>query len=63
MSASQPREPLKFWFNQDPTKPLPLISLYDYRKKNGLIAESMTYDEFVEFIKNDNRVLLISTDE
>ena len=37
---------LEFQFTKDPNMALPLIALYDYWKKTGQIAESISYEEF-----------------
>ena len=56
---------LKFWFNQDPTLPLPLVCVWNYWKKHGLLPkDEMTYDEFAKMCEeNDNIIPVVKSKE
>lgn len=49
--------PLPF-FTRDPDLPLPLISLYHHRKKNGLLPlPEMSYSEFAQLCEDNNGII------
>ena len=37
---------MEFWFNSDPTLAIPLVCVYDIRKRRGLIPNNMPFNEF-----------------
>ena len=38
--------PLKFWFSQNPDSPIPAICAYNLMKKQGIIAENLSYEDW-----------------